>query len=103
MVLRYLKWRGASIWPGTERGGVDREMVRTPTDEMEILSVSDSTEPPCNFEWIAQVDYTRGLKGHEEIAILPFDDAVLAKRVRDTLKLHNGRKVGALADVEIVD
>lgn len=103
MVSRYLKWRNASIWPGTEEGGVVGEVVSTPTDEMEILRVSDSTEPPYKFDWRAQVNYTRGLNGQEEVVMLPFDDVVLAKRVRDTLKLYIGRKVGAIADLELID
>jgi hypothetical protein len=103
MVLRYLKWRNVSIWPGTKEGGVVDELVPTPTDEMEILDVSDSTEPPYKFDWMAQVNYTRGLNGQEEVVMLPFDDVVLATRVRDTLKLYIGRKVGAMAGLEIID
>jgi hypothetical protein len=95
MVFRYLKWKNVSIWPG---GELDEQ-----TDELEILSVQDSTEPPGVFEWIAQVEYSRGLNGNTEPVFLPFDDVVLARQVRNTLKLHLGAKVGALADVEIID
>lgn len=103
MVFRYLKWRNVSIWPGTKEGGVVDELVSTPTDEMEVLSVSDSAEPPYKFDWKAQVNYTRGLNGQEEVVMLPFDDVALAKRVRDTLKLYISRKVGAVAGLQIVD
>ncbi len=101
MVLRDLKWRDTSIWPGIKEGGVRDIVVSTPTDEMEVLRVSPTTEPPYKVHWTAQVDYTRGLNGQKETVILPFDDVVLAKRVRDTLRLCIGKKVGAIADVEI--